>query len=54
MILAAADLLRRKPDPTDDEIVAGMNGHLCRCNGYVKIVSAVRRAAVAMRAARHG
>ena len=54
MILVAAALLRQRPDPTDEEIVAGMNGHLCRCNGYVKIVKAVRRAAVAMRAERHG
>ena len=54
MILAAAALLRDKPDPTDGEIVAGMNGHLCRCNGYVKIVAAVRRAAATMRAERHG
>ena len=54
MILAAVALLRDKPQPTDEEIVAGMNGHLCRCNGYVKIVKAVRRAAVLMRAERHG
>ena len=54
MILAAAALLRNKPDPTDEQIVAGMNGHLCRCNGYVKIVNAVRRAAATMRAKRHG
>ncbi len=54
MILEAAALLRGKPDPTDEEIVAGMNGHLCRCNGYLKIVKAVRRAAEAMRAPRHG
>jgi len=54
MILAAAALVRDEPDPTDDEIVAGMNGHLCRCNGYVKIVKAVRRAAATMKAERHG
>jgi aerobic-type carbon monoxide dehydrogenase small subunit (CoxS/CutS family) len=54
MILGAAALLRRKPDPTDEEIVAGMNGHLCRCNGYLKIVKAVRRAAAAMGSARRG
>jgi aerobic-type carbon monoxide dehydrogenase small subunit (CoxS/CutS family) len=54
MILAAAALLRRKPDPTDEEIVAGLNGHICRCNGYVKVVKAVRRAATAMRVERHG
>jgi len=54
MILAAVALLREKPQPTDEEIVAGMNGHLCRCNGYVKIVKAVHRAAATMRAERHG
>jgi aerobic-type carbon monoxide dehydrogenase small subunit (CoxS/CutS family) len=54
MILAAAALVRDKPDPTDEEIVAGMNGHLCRCNGYVKIVKAVRRAAETMRKERRG
>lgn len=54
MILAALALLEKKKDPTDEEIVAGMNGHLCRCNGYVKIVSAVRRAAALMRANGHG
>ena len=54
MILAAAALLKDKPNPADEEILAGMNGHLCRCNGYVKIVKAVRRAAAAMRVGRHG
>jgi carbon-monoxide dehydrogenase small subunit len=54
MILAAVALLKDEPDPTDDQIVAGMNGHLCRCNGYVKIVKAVRKAAHLTRAGRHG
>ncbi|GAB4128799.1 MAG: (2Fe-2S)-binding protein [Acidobacteriota bacterium] len=45
MILAAVALLERTPDPSDAEIVAGMNGNLCRCNGYVKILAAVRTAA---------
>jgi len=49
MILAALALLKDKPDPSDREIITGMNGHLCRCNGYVKIVNAVRRAAAMMR-----
>jgi aerobic-type carbon monoxide dehydrogenase small subunit (CoxS/CutS family) len=53
MILAAVALLRQKPEPMDEEIVVGMNGHFCRCNGYVKIVKAVRRAAVAVRGGRH-
>ena len=54
MILAAVAFLEKKPDPTDEEVVRGMDGHLCRCNGYVKIVRAVRRAAESMRVARHG
>jgi aerobic-type carbon monoxide dehydrogenase small subunit (CoxS/CutS family) len=54
MILAAVALLEKTPNPTDQEIVKGMDGHLCRCNGYVKIVNAVRRAAEAMQAVRHG
>ncbi len=49
MILSAVALLQDKPNPTDEEIVAGMNGNICRCNGYVKIASAVRRAAEKMR-----
>ena len=49
MILSAVGLLERNPEPTDDEIVTGMDGHLCRCNGYVKIVNAVRLAAQKMR-----
>jgi aerobic-type carbon monoxide dehydrogenase small subunit (CoxS/CutS family) len=49
MILAAAALLDSKPDPTDNEIVAAMNGNLCRCNGYIKIANAVRSAAAKMR-----
>jgi carbon-monoxide dehydrogenase small subunit len=54
MVLAAAALLRGRPDPTDEEVVAALNGHLCRCKGYVKIVKAVRRAAAAAGARRHG
>jgi len=54
MILAAVALLGKTPDLTHAQIVSGMDGHLCRCNGYVKIVGAVRRAAETMRAARHG
>ncbi len=45
MILAAADLLRENPQPTDDEIREGLEGNLCRCTGYENIVRAVRRAA---------
>ncbi len=45
MILTASALLEKNPKPTDAEIVEGMNGNLCRCCGYVNILSAVRMAA---------
>lgn len=45
MIVAAADLLKRKPRPTDAEIRQEMSGNLCRCTGYVGIVKAIARAA---------
>lgn len=48
MILSAVALLRENRNPTDDQIVAGMNGNICRCNGYLKIIDAVRRAAKKM------
>jgi len=49
MILSAVALLQEDPNPTDEQIVTGMNGNICRCNGYVKIANAVRRAAEKMR-----
>ena len=49
MILAAVTLLQENANPTDQQIAEGMNGNICRCNGYPKIVSAVRRAAEKMR-----
>ncbi|MEJ8569704.1 (2Fe-2S)-binding protein [Elongatibacter sediminis] len=44
-IMQAADLLRRKPDASDDEIVQHMTGNLCRCMSYTRIMKAVRLAA---------
>jgi aerobic carbon-monoxide dehydrogenase small subunit len=49
MILAAVDLLRENPDPTEDEIREGIEGNLCRCTGYQNIVRAVQQAAGEMR-----
>ena len=49
MILAAVALLEENANPTDQEVAEGMNGNICRCNGYPKIVNAVRRAAEKMR-----
>ncbi|MFH1716220.1 MAG: (2Fe-2S)-binding protein [Planctomycetota bacterium] len=45
MILNAAALLEENPKPTDEQIAERMNGNICRCNGYPKILKAVRRAA---------
>jgi aerobic carbon-monoxide dehydrogenase small subunit len=45
MIMAAADLLARNPDPSDEEIRHGLEGNLCRCTGYQNIVLAVKDAA---------
>src|SRR5262245_55595630 len=44
MVLAAVNLLERHPNPTDDELRAGLAGNLCRCTGYVRIFEAVRGA----------
>ena len=45
LVVAAADLLRRVPDPSDDEIREALSGNLCRCTGYQKILDAVHEAA---------
>ncbi len=45
MIMAAADLLERNPNPSPEEIRKGLEGNLCRCTGYQNIVRAVQVAA---------
>jgi aerobic carbon-monoxide dehydrogenase small subunit len=45
LVVAADDLLRRIPEPSDDEIREALSGNLCRCTGYAKILDAVRLAA---------
>src|SRR5687767_11514214 len=45
MIIAAAQLLERNPDPSQKEIRHGLEGNLCRCTGYQHIVEAVEYAA---------
>ena len=45
LLVAAAHLLERNPDPDDDEIREALAGNLCRCTGYQKIVEAVHVAA---------
>ena len=51
MIMSAADLLERNPDPTEREIRHAIEGNVCRCTGYQQIVNAVQHAA---RLAREG
>jgi carbon-monoxide dehydrogenase small subunit len=41
MVLAAFNLLKRHPSPTDEEIREGLAGNLCRCTGYQRIFAAV-------------
>ncbi len=41
MIIAATDLLKRNPNPTEQQIRDGLSGNLCRCTGYTKIFDSV-------------
>ena len=45
IVLQTVALLENHPKPTDAQIVDGLNGHLCRCSDYQRIMAAVRRAA---------
>ncbi|GII88595.1 carbon-monoxide dehydrogenase small subunit [Sphaerisporangium siamense] len=45
MIMAALDLLKDDPDPSEEAIRSGLEGNLCRCTGYTNIVRSVRRGA---------
>ena len=44
-IMSAASLLSQNPAPSDEEIIAGMAGNICRCGTYQRIFAAVRTAA---------
>ena len=48
-LISALHLLTENPDPSREEIRAGLSGNICRCTGYAGIVDAVRQAAIAMR-----
>jgi carbon-monoxide dehydrogenase small subunit len=50
MILTAADLLSRAPDPDDTTIRRSLRGNYCRCTGYQTIVESIRAAGAALRA----
>jgi len=45
MILGAVGLLARTPHPSEAEIVSGMNGHICRCGTYSRVIAAIQAAA---------
>jgi len=52
MIIKAAELLSKTPQPSETQIRSAMNGHLCRCGSYPRILKAVSRASQAMRGAK--
>jgi carbon-monoxide dehydrogenase small subunit len=54
MIMTAVDFLAQNPDPTDEEIRHGIEGNYCRCTGYQNIVTAIKAAAVTLRAGHTG
>lgn len=49
MIMSALALLTENPEPTRDEIIRGMNGNICRCGTYFRIIQAVELAAKTMK-----
>jgi carbon-monoxide dehydrogenase small subunit len=49
-VISTYALLKKNPNPTDEEIKNALDGNLCRCTGYVKIIDAVRLAAERMNA----
>jgi aerobic carbon-monoxide dehydrogenase small subunit len=51
IVMAAADLLQRNPNPTEEQVRVGLDGNLCRCTGYHNIVKAILSAADQMRSA---
>jgi len=52
MIMTAVGLLKVHPNPTEEEIAHFLEGHICRCGTYSRIIAAVRRAAKSMQEVR--
>ena len=50
MIMTAAGILKENPNPSEADIVKGLEGNLCRCTGYINIIKSVQRAAELMKA----
>ena len=53
-IMSSVYLLNKNPNPTREEILDALEGNLCRCTGYVKIIEAVEAAAKKMRGEEYG
>jgi aerobic-type carbon monoxide dehydrogenase small subunit (CoxS/CutS family) len=51
MILGGYALLKKNPNPSEEEIIRGMNSHICRCGAYQRIIAAIKQAAKAMQVA---
>ena len=49
MIMSAVDLVKRNPDPSEEEIREWLEGNICRCTGYHNIVKAIQSAATSMK-----
>lgn len=49
MIMSAFALLSENPSPSREEIISGMNGNICRCGTYPRIIAAIEQAAKAMK-----
>jgi isoquinoline 1-oxidoreductase alpha subunit len=54
MIMSGVGLLKKTPNPTDAEILRAMEGNICRCGTYHRIVAAIRQAAGGDKAAKGG
>ena len=50
MIVKASELLSKTPQPSESQIRTAMNGHLCRCGTYPRILKAIQRASLTMKA----
>jgi aerobic-type carbon monoxide dehydrogenase small subunit (CoxS/CutS family) len=51
MIIKASELLAKTSQPSEAQIRSAMNGHLCRCGTYPRVIKAIQRASLAMKAA---
>lgn len=49
MMMTLAGLLKKTSDPTDDELIAALDRHLCRCGTHMRILNAARRAIVSLK-----